>query len=438
LFSKWQQASAQEPPAGPAPKAVEGQKPETSSQEPPAGPAPKAGEGQKKTEVTAQEPPTGPAPEVAEGQQSEASLLDLDKLIGLPRGILAIWLEDWYGEYGNVSLRAGTFAPPVFAALLPPRPNQPGVPFFTQFLWTQPLSQNLVVYAGKKVMVGAFDQDDFAGGNGTQQFSNQSLVANPAFLLGLPYSSFIAGFVSPQKWGRFGAFVLDPVDRTANFFALNSLFPQGVILGTEVRLKTNFFNLQGEQHVGALWKHHEQTNLRFQEPPPGVFPEPTVPGFPTLDNSYTLYYGFDQYLVKFSDSNRGWGLFGRAAITDGNPNPVYYFLSCGLGGYSPFRKRWGDRFGIGFSTAPATSSAGCRACCSIRKMVPGWNCTTTSSSRAGSTLPRTSSSSVQARPRSPPRTHLSTASVSVQAFDPARDGDPRLACRNQRIKLSSR
>jgi porin len=286
------------------------------------------------------------------------AILDLDKLIGLPRGTLAIRFDDWYGQYSNVSLRAGTFAPPAFAALLPPRPNQPGDPFFTQFLWTQPLSQSLVVYAGKKVMIGAFDQDIFAGGNGTQQFSNQSLVANPAFLLGMPYSSFIAGFVSPQKWGRFGAFVLDPVDRTADFFSLGNLFPQGVILGTEARLNTNFFNMRGEQHVGGLWKHHEQTDLRFQEPPPGVFPEPTVPGFPTLDNSYTLYYGFDQYLVQFPDSKRGWGMFGRAALTDGNPNPVQYFLSCGIGGYSPFRKRWGDRFGIGWYLNGASDQFG--------------------------------------------------------------------------------
>ena len=99
------------------------------------------------------------------GRGEYDAILNLQTLAGLPRGsTLLIRLENWYGEYGNVSLRAGTFAPPVFRALLPPRANQPGVPFLTNFLWTQPISQNLVVYAGKKDMIGAFDQDTFAGG----------------------------------------------------------------------------------------------------------------------------------------------------------------------------------------------------------------------------------------------------------------------------------
>ncbi len=242
--------------------------------------------------------------------------------------------------------------------LLPPRANQPGVPFLTNFLWTQPISQNLVVYAGKKDMIGAFDQDTFAGGDGTSQFVNQALIANPAFLLGIPYSSFISGFVSPQRWGQFGAFVLDPIDRTADFFGTKNLFSRGIIVGGEVKVNTNFFGLPGEQHVGGMWKHSPQTNLRFEEPPPGVYPEPVVPGFPTLDNSYTLYYGFDQYFVQFSDSNRGWGLFGRAALTDGNPNPVKYFLSAGIGGNSPVGNERGDTFGIGWYLTGASTEFG--------------------------------------------------------------------------------
>ena len=80
---------------------------------------------------------------------------------------------------------------------------------------------------------------------------------------------------------------------------------------------TNFFDLKGDQHVGGMWKHVDLTDLRFAEPPPGVYPEPTVPGFPTLPDSYTVYYGFDQYLVQFKDKlQRGYGLFGRASVSD--------------------------------------------------------------------------------------------------------------------------
>ncbi len=35
------------------------------------------------------------------------------------------------------------------------------------------------------------------------------------------------------------------------------------------------------------------TDLRFAEPPPGGLSRTTVPGFPTLSDSYTIYTGFD-------------------------------------------------------------------------------------------------------------------------------------------------
>lgn len=282
------------------------------------------------------------------GRGDYALTFDLEKFGGLPKGRLLVRAQHWFGNFGNVSLNTGAFPPAVFPAALPPVPNDQGVPFITDFVVTQPLSEKWVVFAGKKNVIGAADQDDFAGGNGTVQFVNQALIANPAFLLGLPYSSFTAGVVSPREWGAVSAFVYDPQDRTKDFFRVNDLFSQGIILGGEVKLKTNFFGLPGEQHVGGLYKRVDLTDLRFNEPPPGQFPITAVPGFGTLPDSYTIYYGFDQYLQVYSeDSKRGWGLFGRASISDGNPTPVKYFVSGGVGGYSPFRHRQGDQFGIG-------------------------------------------------------------------------------------------
>ncbi|MCY2986001.1 MAG: carbohydrate porin [Planctomycetota bacterium] len=124
-------------------------------------------------------------------------------------------------------------------------------------------------------------------------------------------------------------------------------------------MNTNLFDRKGEVHAGGLWKHKDLTDLRFNEPPPGVYPEPTVPGFPTLPNSYTLYCGGDQYLVQYgNDTNRGWGLFGRGSISDGNPTPLRYFLSAGLGGYSPMGQKRGDKFGLGWYYVGASNQFG--------------------------------------------------------------------------------
>ncbi len=276
-------------------------------------------------------------------------IFDLEKFGGLPHGALLVRAEHWYGQYGNVSLNTGAFAPAVFPAAIPPAPNNPGELYLTNFVFTQPLSEKLVLFAGKKDVLGGADQDVFAGGDGTDQFVNQALIANPAFLLGLPYTSFTAGAVMPREWGMMSAYVYDPQDRTREVLELDDLFSKGIIVGGEVKVKTNFFGKPGDQHVGGMWKHVELTDLSFAEPPPGVYPEPTVPGFPTLSDSYTIYYGFDQYLVQFTDQPaRGYGLFGRASISDGNPTPLRYFLSLGIGGYSPVGKQRGDQFGIGW------------------------------------------------------------------------------------------
>eukprot|EP00456_Euglypha_rotunda_P060929 TRINITY_DN50_c0_g1_i4.p2 TRINITY_DN50_c0_g1~~TRINITY_DN50_c0_g1_i4.p2 ORF type:complete len:458 (+),score=81.42 TRINITY_DN50_c0_g1_i4:2230-3603(+) len=287
-------------------------------------------------------------------------IFDLEKFGGLPKGTLLVRAEHWYGQYANVSVNSGAFAPTIFPAALPPsNPNNPGVPYLTNFLFTQPLSQSLVLFAGKKDVLGAADQDIFAGGDGTSQFVNQALIANPAFLLGLPYSSYTAGFVSPQSWGVLKGYVWDPTDRTTSGLQMSDLFSKGVIVGGEVMLNTNFMDLPGEHHIGGIWKHHPLNNLAFTEPPPGVYPEPTNPGRPLLMNSYTLYYGGDQYLVQYSGKkNTGWGLFGRASISDGNPTPVQYFLSAGIGGDSPVRRDRGDKFGIGWYFVGASDQFG--------------------------------------------------------------------------------
>ena len=286
-------------------------------------------------------------------------LFDLDKLVGLPHGKLLVRAEQWFGTYGNISLRTGSFAPAVFPAALPPRPDDPGMLFLTNFMYTQPLSEQVVLFAGKRDVLGLVDQDIFSGGDGTDQFVNQAFIANPAFLLGLPYSSFSAGVALRPEWGSLNTYVYDAKDRTADFFDVGTLFKEGVIVGSELTVKIRFFDLPGEQHVGGIWKHVDLTNLRFNEPPPGVYPEPVVPGFPTLPNSWTIYHGFDQHFVQFDkDSTRGWGLFGRASLSDGNPTPVRYFFSLGIGGNSPFRQDRGDRFGIGWYFTGASSEFG--------------------------------------------------------------------------------
>jgi len=118
--------------------------------------------------------------------------------------------------------------------------------------------------------------------------------------------------------------------------------------------------------VGGIWKHVDMTDLAFAEPPPGEYPYEPVPGFATLPDSYTFFYGFDQYFVTYPGERpgiglkkepRGRGMFGRASISDGNPTPIRYFLSLGLGGNSPLRDHR-DNWGLAWYYVGASNEFG--------------------------------------------------------------------------------
>jgi porin len=248
----------------------------------------------------------------------------------------------------------------VLNSILPPVTSDPGVPYLTRFLYVQPITEDLVIEFGKSRVVPEHDDDIFAGGEGVEQFSNLAFVDNPALLLAVPFSTFTATVLMPQRSGMLSVFAIDPQDRTTQAFSrLGDLFSQGIILGVEANKHTNFFCMPGQYRIGGFWKHTDQPDLRFAVHPPG-YPDRLAPlAVNTIRDAYTLYWNFDQYLKVLTDEpRRGWGLFGRASIRDSNPTPISYFLSTGIGGFSPWQCDRGDRFGVGLYYLKASSEFG--------------------------------------------------------------------------------
>jgi porin len=290
-------------------------------------------------------------------------LFDLQKFGGPERGQFLISLEQApWGRYGNVWLNTGSTTVTNFAAGAPTVLDNPASPYVTNFLYSQQVSEKLVVAVGKKRMLAIHDDNVFAGGDGVDQFQNQGLIANPAMNRALPFSSFFATAVMTQKWGNFSVYAVDAQDRTEQFFSrLGDLFSHGIIVSAQVQVNTEFFGKPGQHRVGGVWKHTNLADLRlWNSPLPPSHPEmPAPPGVEKLDDSYTVYYGFDQALRVYSrEPRRGWGLFGRAAISDGNPTPISYFLSAGIGGYSPWGYDREDKFGIGWYYVKTSSEWG--------------------------------------------------------------------------------
>lgn len=278
-------------------------------------------------------------------------LFDMEKLGGLEASQLIVTVEQApWGKYANVSTRTGALAPSVFNSLLAFGPDNPGVPYLTQFLYVQPLSETLIAAIGKSRIVEDHDDDIFAGGQGVEQFSNLAFVDNPALLLSTPISSFLADVTMLSENGSFEIFVIDPQDRTRQAFSrLGDLFSEGVILGGELTRNTNFRGRPGRHRIGGFWIHTDQPDLRLTIDRPTFPLRPIRGSLNTIDDAFTLFYNFDQYVQVYDDSpRRGWGWFGRMSISDGNPTPYNSFFSFGVGGFSPNRARPDDRFGLGW------------------------------------------------------------------------------------------
>ena len=299
------------------------------------------------------------------GNSRHDFIVDLEKFGGLPYGKFIFTMENLWGRFGNVSLETGAFSAPIFNALMPVDAEANGVPRVTNFMFVQPLSEQFILTVGKTRTLGVADNNIFAGGDGSDQFLNQTFIGSPLMFPNIPFSTFLVGALMPQEWGNIGLSVMDGVDRSTEFMEFGSLFENGATILGQVKVNTNFMDLPGEQHVGGFYKNVDQLDLAFTPLPPQYPYPPGAPQFANRSESYALFYGFDQYVVTYGPSGprgntEGWGLFGRASLADdatGNPNWGAWHVSAGIGGDSPLQSRRGkgDRFGIGYAyTATST------------------------------------------------------------------------------------
>ena len=266
---------------------------------------------------------------------------DMGKVAGVQGTFIKLRGESQFGEFINFD--TGAISAANTSGLVPTPEEQATA--LTEFVFTQFLSEQLAVFAGKLQTLDG-DQNAFAHGRGKTQFMNASFVANPVAYRTVPYSSLGAGFVIfRDRQPVFSFTAIDPVDR-ATTFDLDEVFEEGVSLIAETRLPTNFWGLPGHQLVGGVWSSRDvallSQNPRLLLPPFGL-------PLQRESDSWALFWNFDQYLVVDPcDPTKGWGVFGRAAIADDDTNPLEWFLSFGVGGNSSIRGREADTFGVGW------------------------------------------------------------------------------------------
>jgi porin len=271
--------------------------------------------------------------------------VDTQKLGLWPGGLLTLEFEGNFND--SVNGKTGALSAANTNQLFPtPDGDNLNVPNVSFMQFFSP-------YAG--VVFGKFatitpssgDMNEFAHGKGDTQFMNAAFNANPAILMTVPYSTLGAGLMLlPTKDPKSAAvnFMVLQGNGQPNTIGFSDLTSEKLVYLGEGRVRTDFFGLTGHQLIGATYSNKEFTSLdqRLGSILENQSLEPKK-------GSWSIYYNFDQYLYEpKKGSGQGIGFFGRFGASDGNPNPVHYFISAGVGGKGMIPGRPLDRFGVGY------------------------------------------------------------------------------------------
>ncbi|MFT3685318.1 MAG: carbohydrate porin [Phycisphaerales bacterium] len=306
--------------------------------------------------------------------------LDLDRAGVMRGGVLKFRAESRYGE--SVNGDAGPISPVNFNAMVPLTDElDEGIPaVITDLNYMQFLSPNFAVLLGK-IDTADGDANEFASGRGTGQFMNSNLVANGVFIIGLPYSTLAVGAV----W------LPDPnVTVTLTFgnaadSSTNSGFDDfgdGWLLAGEAQFQYKCGGLPGGVTLGGLYvgdsNFKKLSGHLTLQPGEGIV-------VPTSDHLWSLYANVWQYLNVADQSDKpvtiadgrpdrqGWGLFGRAGISDDDTNPLSWSLSAGIGGRGviPGARGTGSASATTTTASTRAASSGSRTSTTTRKVLKG-------------------------------------------------------------------
>ncbi|MFO1089435.1 MAG: carbohydrate porin [Hyphomicrobiales bacterium] len=208
---------------------------------------------------------------------------------------------------------------------------------------TQMINDEATISIGKFNMLDVAAKTPLLGGGGIDTFMNTALAA-PITGVTPPY---ILGAIATYDPGpvKFTFMAYDPRN-AQNPDVFEDPFATGVVLSVIGTVPVTIHGLNGWQNLRVAYS--TQDGFDFEDIPQLILP-PETRDIETKDGSWYIGYSFQQYLVQEdADPTRGWGVFGYAAISDGNPNPIQYAAFLGLGGNSLLPGRSDDRFGVGY------------------------------------------------------------------------------------------
>ncbi len=291
-----------------------------------------------------------------------------DYLIDLDSQKLGLW------DGGHLDLRGesrmgqdtnqidGTVALSNFGMALPLL--EQNVTALTGVQYTQDITESTSVFFGKLNLLDG-TPGTYAKGTRLNYFSNAAMQSNLCRSYLFPSILGCGMVMRNENQPVFSLYLLDTNYRpTTNGFP--ELFSNGMVIYSEYRLQTNWFDKPGYSAVGFLYSTATRSAI---DTDPYYLLDVVLSGgpIPTTSNAWTATYRFDQLLyVDQNDPSRKVSLNSDVGITDGNPNPIQWFGNISLLGNNPTGTREHDSWGVGYyhlaiSNVPLLSIHGLRA-----------------------------------------------------------------------------
>jgi porin len=223
---------------------------------------------------------------------------------------------------------------------------------------TQDLGEYVAVSVGKFNMMTLASKTPLIGGGGIDTFMNRAF-ALPSTGVSYTARRGAAGdrvvISAPYLIGGIFAIKTEPINLALMIADPRSAidprviarpFEKGMAVGGAATLKTDIEGLRGFHTLRAAYSNARGVDLDhiadLSGPP--AFAGPTI----TKKGYWFASYAVQQYLFRNEESDAGWGLFGLATLSDGNPSPVKWSVLAGFAGNNPTPGRENDRWGVGF------------------------------------------------------------------------------------------
>jgi porin len=177
------------------------------------------------------------------------------------------------------------------------------------------------------------------GGWGTDRFWNLAFVAPPSGVV----PPVIMGGILTHSFAPYTltAMVFDPNDQTTSY-SFNRLFEDGVNVSLGLAWSGELAGRKSGAGFTATYSTAEGTDWSQIGLPPG---SQTT----TKKGSYNVAVELSHLLVESASvPGKGLGLYAKAAIADGNPNPFRRSFVGGIAGHAVVPGRPLDYFGVGY------------------------------------------------------------------------------------------